>query len=92
MLNKRHDGMLFSLICSCCNYGLHTPAKKIIYLKLSISIAFSPIDYRYQLQMVTKNGKEVSSTADVPVKYLTFASHTALREYFMSIFAEGFST
>lgn len=46
-LNERRDGILFSLICSCCNYGLYTPAKKIIYLKLSVSTAFSPIDYRY---------------------------------------------
>lgn len=72
MLNRRYDGMLFFLICSYCNYGLYTSAKKIIYLMLSISIAFSPINYRYYLQLVSKHSKEVSGTADVLVKYLTF--------------------
>lgn len=64
--------MLFFLICSYCNYGLYTSAKKIIYLMLSISIAFSPINYRYYLQLVSKHSKGVSGTGDVLVKYLTF--------------------
>lgn len=63
MLNRRYDGTLFFLICSYCNYGLYTPAKKIIYLMLSISIAFSPINSRYYLQLVTKHSKDVSGTA-----------------------------
>lgn len=63
----------------------------IIYLTLSISIAFSPINYRYYLQMVTKHIKEVSSTADKPIKYLTFVSHMTLIKYFVSIVVEVFS-
>jgi len=72
MLNRRYDGRLFFLICSYGNYGLYTPAKKIIYLMLSISIAFSPINCRCYLQLVTKHSKEVSGTADGLVKYLKF--------------------